>query len=59
MTDNEKIKLAINAIRTYNSEHYGWGGKFRTEEKEKYDALVEVVNMLKKHGEQMMKERTK
>jgi hypothetical protein len=59
VTDNEKIKLAIKAIRTYNSEHYGWDAKYHPDELEKYTALVEMANMLKECGIRMMKAREK
>ena len=48
MTEKEKTKLAVKAIRSYAQEHFGWAAKFHPEEKEKWDALIEVANKLEK-----------
>ena len=47
MTYTAIINLAIKAIQSYANEHYGWDAKIHPEAKEKYDALMEAINILK------------
>lgn len=46
MTKNAKIKLAKKAILNYAQEHYGWGAKYHPDEKDKFDALIDVAKLL-------------
>ena len=46
MTQNEKIKVAIKAIRSYAQEHYGWDAKFHEDKRELWDKHMEVIHWL-------------
>ena len=46
MTTNAKIKLAVDAIRKYARDLYGWEAKFHPEKKAKYDEYQEVIKWL-------------
>lgn len=46
MTEKAKIKLAVKALTSYAQEHWGWSAKYHPDEKEKYDALMEVADKL-------------
>jgi hypothetical protein len=48
MTEREKIKLAVKALRGYAQEHWGWSAKYHPEDKEKYAALMEMAEKLER-----------
>ena len=46
MSQNEKIKIGIKAIRSYAQEHYGWDAKFDEDKKDLWDKHMEVIQMI-------------
>ncbi|OGO11448.1 MAG: hypothetical protein A2Y53_00075 [Chloroflexi bacterium RBG_16_47_49] len=46
MSEREKIKLAVKAIRSYAQQEWGWGAKYHPDQREKYDACMEVANRM-------------
>jgi len=48
MSEKEKIRLAVKAIRCYSSEHYGWAAKYHEEDYDKWLALMETADQLEK-----------
>lgn len=46
MTKSAIIRLAVKALQSYATEHYGWETKFHEDAREKYDALMEAIKML-------------
>jgi hypothetical protein len=46
MTKNEKIRVAIKAIRKYAQEHYGWDAKFHEDKRREWDKHMEVIHWL-------------
>ena len=51
MTFRAKIKLAIKAIKDYANGHYGWSAKLHAEDKEIFDALMEIAAWLEMQKE--------
>jgi hypothetical protein len=50
MTDKERTKLTVKAIRSYAQEHYGWSAKYHPEDLEKYNTLMDEANKLEKEN---------
>ena len=48
MSEHEKLTLAIKAIRSYAQAQWGWGAKYHPEEREKFDALMQVADSLQR-----------
>jgi len=48
MSEKEKIRLVVKAIRCYSSEHYGWAAKYHEEDYNKWLALREFADDLER-----------
>jgi hypothetical protein len=46
VTQNEKIRIAVKAIRKYAQEHFGWDAKFHEDKKHEWDNHMEVIHWL-------------
>jgi hypothetical protein len=46
MTRNAAIKLAIDTMRKYARDYYGWEAKFHPDKKDKYDEYHEAMKIL-------------
>lgn len=46
MTKIAIINLAIKALKSYATEHYGWSARRHPEAREKWDALMKAAEML-------------
>ena len=46
MNKNKAIAMAIEAIRRFASEHYGWSAKYHPDQKIKWDKWMDAIKVL-------------